>query len=45
MIRRDSVAGAIKAVALAVAILAGVKVFSALAVSLGLYSIEKGWVL
>lgn len=45
MIRRDSVAGAIKAVALAVAILAGLKGISLLAVCLGLYSVEKGWVL
>ena len=45
MISRDSIAGAIKAVALAVAILAGVKGISILAVWLGLYSVEKGWVL
>lgn len=45
MITRGSVAGAMKAVALAIAILAGVKGISILAVWLGLYSVEKGWVL
>lgn len=45
MITYDSVVGAMKAVSLAVAILAGVKLFSALAVWLGLYSIERGWML
>lgn len=45
MIAHGSVAGAIKAVALAVAILAGVKGISMLAVWLGLYSIEGGWML
>lgn len=45
MISRGSVAGAMKAVALAVAILAGLKLASIAALELGLYSIEGGWML
>ena len=45
MITHDSMVGAMKAVALTVAILAGVKAISILAVWLGLYSIEGGWML
>lgn len=45
MIAHGSVAGAIKAVALVIAILAGVKIFSIIALELGLYTIEGGWTL
>lgn len=43
MIPHGSVAGAMKAVALAVAILVGVKMFSMLMLFMGLYDVERGW--
>lgn len=43
MINRDSFMGAIKAVALITAILAGCKLFSMIALEIGLYTIGTGW--
>lgn len=43
MIDKYTVVGAIKAVALAIAVLAGCKAFATLMLWTGLYSIDKGW--